>query len=262
MPRLLLIVPVLLMILSCYSSTGVNQNRSSESENKMLENQKQMAIASVRRGNFKQALKDIEKAKEIDDDDPGVHFVYGIIYYALKDYDKAEQYYLRALKEDEEYTEARFNLCGLYIKVKRYDDAIEQCSIAADDPLYQARASAYTNLGIAYFKKGEINKAKSYYDRALDINPALVYAHNELGKLYLAIGETEKAINEFRIAIAGYKEYDEAYFNLAGAYLKSGNKLSACHAFRKVVEISPDTELGLKARTRINSVCDSSTDIR
>lgn len=259
MLRLLLIVSMLLVNVSCYTSTGTGDSSTSRNnEQERLDNQKQMAVASVRRGNFKQALKDIEKAKEIDDDDPGVHFVYGIIYYALKDYDKAENYYKKAIEEDKEYTQARYNLCGLYLTVKKYDKAIEQCLIAAEDPLYQARASAYTNLGIAHFRKGDVNTAKKYYDRALDINPSLVYAHNELGKLYLSIGDEKKAINEFKLAISGYEEYDEAYFNLGTAYLKKGDKLSACHAFRETARISPNSEIGLKAKNYINTVCETS----
>ncbi len=253
-----LLIALLLFNVSCYSTTGTgNRGSSNNNEQERLDNQKQMAIASVRRGNFKQALKDIEKAKEIDDDDPGVFFVYGIIYYALKDYDKAEKYYKKAIDENEEYTEARYNLCGLYLKTGENDKAIEQCSHAANDPLYQARASAYTNLGIAYFKKGDINKAKQYYDKALDINPSLVYTHNELGKLYLSIGNEKKAINEFRIAISGFKDYDEAYFNLGTAYLKKGDKLSACHAYKKVVKISPNSEIGINAKNYINTVCEN-----
>lgn len=258
MIRVLLVALLLTFNLSCYSTTGTGDSTSSESsEQERLDNQKQMAIASVRRGNFKQALKDIEKAKEIDDDDPGVYFVYGIIYYALKDYEKAEKFYKKAIDENKEYTEARYNLCGLYLKINEYDKAIEQCTYAAEDPLYQARASAYTNIGVAYYQQGDINKAKEYYDKALDINPSLVYTHNELGKLYLSIGDDQKAISEFKIAISGFKEYDEAYFNLGTAYLKIGNKLSACHAYRQVVEISPNTELGLKAKNYINDLCDN-----
>jgi len=260
MIRILLLSAILIINVSCYSTTSSNttEGSSPNSKQERLEDQKQMAIASVRRGNFKQALKDVGKAKDIDDHDPGVYFVYGVIYFALKDYEKAEDFYKRAIDKDKDYTEARYNLCGLYLKLNQNDRAIEQCSYAAKDPLYQARASAYTNIGIAYFNKGDINKAKEYYDKALDINPSLVYTHNEIGKLYLSIGEEQKAINEFKIAINGFKNYDEAYFNLGTAYLKKGDKLSACEAYRKVVQISPNSEIALNARNYLNSVCNYS----
>ena len=64
-----LIAAFLILNISCYSTTSSNttEGGSSNSKQERLEDQKQMAIASVRRGNFKQALKDIGKAKDMDD---------------------------------------------------------------------------------------------------------------------------------------------------------------------------------------------------
>ncbi len=255
--NLIILFTFLLLVISCYSGTNTATTSSSSGKNTLLENQKQMAIASVLRGNFKQALKDVEKAKEIDEDDPGVYLVYGIIYYGLKDYKQAENYYKKALEKDKDFSEARYNLCGLYLKMGRYDDAIEQCSIVASDLLYEGRVGAYTNIGAAYLRKGNVNKAKEYLDKALEINPAYVYAHNELGKLYLAIGDIKKAIGEFKIAIEGFPQYAEAYYNLALAYLTKGDRFSACQTFKKVVEVSPGTKLAIEAKRRMNTACSS-----
>ena len=220
-----------------------------------LSNQKQLAVASVRRGNFQQAIIDIARAEEINDKDPEVYLIKGVIYFGLKDNAMAEQNYLQALKIDNEYTEAHYNLCGLYLVEDKLDQAITQCSHAASDPLYRARAAALTNLGIAYFRKGDVNKAKQYYDKALEINPAYVYTHNEIGKLYMSIGREDDAVLQFKQAISGYPEYDEAHYNLGVVYLKQGNNLLACHQFNKVVELVPNSELGLNSKKYLNTVC-------
>jgi tetratricopeptide (TPR) repeat protein len=106
-----------------------------------------------------------------------------------------------------------------------------------------------------FFRKGDVNKAKQYYDKALEINPAYVYTHNELGKLYTSIGKEQDAIQEFKQAISGFPEYAEAYFNLGIVYLKEGNKSQACYSFRKVVELSPNSLLGVNSNRYLNSVC-------
>ncbi|MGI9533927.1 MAG: tetratricopeptide repeat protein [Thermodesulfobacteriota bacterium] len=262
MKKLIILLFLPLLIVSCYSRGNKSSagDYSSPPPHKLdketeLSNQKQLAIASVRRGNFQQAIKDIAPAEEIDDKDPEVYLIKGVIYYGLKDNKTAEENYLYSLKLDSDYTEAHYNLCGLYLVEDKLDQAITECSFAASDPLYRARASALTNLGIAYFRKGDVNKAKQYYDKALEINPAYVYTHNEIGKLFMSIGKEEDAILEFKQAISGFPEYDEAHYNLGVVYLKQQNNLLACHQFNKVVELTPNSQLGLNSKKYLNTVC-------
>ena len=259
MKKLLIILFLSILTVSCYTATkrgssGDGQTKKLDKETE-LSNQKQLAIASVRRGNFQQALKDIEPAEEIDDKDPEVYLIKGVIFYGLKDNALAEKNYRLALKYNKDYTEAHYNLCGLYLVENRLDDAIKECSYASSDPLYRARASALTNLGIAYFRKGDVNKAKQYYDKALEINPAYVYTHNEIGKLYMSIGNESEAIQQFKQAISGFPEYDEAHFNLGIVYLKQGNNVLACHQFNRVVELTPNSQMGIDSRKYLNTVC-------
>lgn len=229
---------------------------------KYVENQKALAIASYRRGNYKQALIDIEEARERSKNDPEVYLIKGIIYYGLKDFKKAEEYYEESLDKDDEYLVAHFNLCGLYIEMERPSDAVPYCEKAASDPLYENRASAYTHLGTAHFMQGNIAKAETYYGKALEIDPMLVYTHNELGKMHLSLGDEVEAIREFKIAIENYDKYEEAYYNLGIAYLKQGNKPSACSAFNRVVKLTPNSNMGLDAKKYIETVCAySSNDI-
>ena len=258
MKKFILLLLLCVVTLSCYSSTKSSSSRSSsgvKDKNTEFTNSKALAVASVKRGNFQQALIDLEPAEKINKKDPEIYLIKGIVYYGLKDNELAEENYLKSLKLDPKYTEARYNLCGLYLFEEKNDQAIEQCSIAAADPTYRARPSALTNLGIAYFMKGDVNRAKQYYDKALEINPAYVYTHNELGKLYTSIGKEQDAIQEFKLAISGFPEYAEAHYNLGVVYLKEGNKIQACYAFRKVTELSPNSSLGVNSTRYLNSVC-------
>ncbi|MGH7808278.1 MAG: tetratricopeptide repeat protein, partial [Thermodesulfobacteriota bacterium] len=107
----------------------------------------------------------------------------------------------------------------------------------------------------AYFRKGDIDKAKEYYEQALQINPAFVFTHNELGKLYMATGKQQEGIEEFKRAVEGYDLYDEAHYNLALAYLKVGKREEACESFQKVSKISPNSALGVNARSYMSSMC-------
>jgi superkiller protein 3 len=143
----------------------------------------------------------------------------------------------------------------LYLIQKNFDQVISECGLAVADPTYKARANAYTNIGIAYYNKGDMAKARENYEQALKLNPAFVYAHNELGKLYMSTGRYGEAVAEFQLAVQGYPTYDEAYYNLGLAYMKLNDSVNACEAFRKVADISPNSEFGVNSNRYINTVC-------
>jgi Tfp pilus assembly protein PilF len=246
---------VLAISLLCLSACGGEKRVEESREDRSLSDQKALSVASLRRGNFQQAVEDINKAEEINPKDPDVHLIKGVIYFALKDYKQAEASYRRAIELKPDYSEARYNLCGLYLTTGNLDGAIDQCSKAASDVVYKSRVNALTSLGTAYFRKGDIDKAKTYYEQALQINPAFVFTHNELGKLYMATGKQQEAIEEFKRAVEGYDLYDEAHYNLALAYLKVGKREEACESFQKVAKISPNSALGVNARSYMSSMC-------
>lgn len=248
---ILVLVISLLFFSACGGGKRVEENR----EDRSLSDQKGLAVASYYRGNFQQAVEDIKKAEEINPNDPEVHLIRGAIYLKVKDYNQSEVSYKRAVELKPDYSEARFNLCGLYLTTGNLDGAIEQCSKAASDVVYKLRVNAITSLGTAYFRKGDINKAKGYYEQALQLNPAFVFTHNELGKLYMATGKEQEAIEEFRRAVEGYDLYDDAHYNLALAYLKVEKREKACESFEKVAQISPNSVLGLKAKSYTDSLC-------
>ncbi len=66
----------------------------------------------------------------------------------------------------------------------------------------------YSNLGYIYFDMGVIDRAYEYQKRALDIDPDFANAHYGLALIYKKLGDTEKAVREYkeylRIEPAGY----------------------------------------------------------
>jgi len=98
-------------------------------------------------------------------------------------------------------------------------------------------------------------KARDNYERALKLNPAFVYAHNELGKLYMATGRYGEAVTEFQQAVTSLPSYEEAYFNLGLTYLKLNDNLKACESFREVAKVSPSSEFGVNSNRYMNTIC-------
>ena len=218
------------IVLSIFAvSCGPKNSKPPIDEQKMLENQKGLAVASVRRGNFQQALIDVAEAEKIDDKDPEVYAIKGLIFFGLKDYPTAEQFYKKSLSMKPD-SRVSLNLCALYLRQERYNQVITECAKPAADTVFNARYSAYTTIGLAYFKLGDVTRALENYEKALELNPLYVYTHNELGKLYMSIGRDGEAVEQFNLAVEGFPEYDEAHYNLGIVYLKLNNKAEACQA--------------------------------
>ncbi len=252
----LLISLIFLFVISLFvGCTGTT--KTLPKDNKNLMDQKVLALAALKRRNYKQAVEEIAAAEKIDMTDPEVYLIRGIILFAIQDIEGAEKSYKTAIEYDENYSEAHFNICGLYLQQKKYDDAIAHCQKAAADRLYKAKDRALTNIGIIYFNKGDLGKAEEYFEESFKVNPALVYTHNELGKLYVAQGKLADAVEEFEIAVTGYPVYDEAHYNLGITYIKLKEIYKACNSFEKVLEISPLSNFGRKSKDYIKSLCNS-----
>ncbi len=93
-------------------------------------------------------------------------------------YEKAIDYYNRAIEEDRTLPEPYSNLAGIYNNLKQYDLAIDAAKNALR--LKPNFSEAYNNLAIAYYNKGDKSNALKAMQKAVDFNPA-----NEMFKMNL-----------------------------------------------------------------------------
>jgi tetratricopeptide (TPR) repeat protein len=107
-------------------------------------------------------------------------------------------------------------------------------------PFPRSDPLAHNNLGTAYNKKGELDKAISEYKRALFLRPRYADAHNNLGAAYVKKGELDKAISECKKAITINPNYAEAHNNLGTTYLKKDELDKAISEYRQAIVIKPD----------------------
>jgi Flp pilus assembly protein TadD len=76
-------------------------------------------------------------------------------------------------------------------------------------------AAAHIDLGIAYGRVGDLDRAVASIERALEFNPRHPVAHNELGILYRRTGRFEEARESYEKALAVYSDFHFARRNLA-----------------------------------------------
>jgi Flp pilus assembly protein TadD len=75
--------------------------------------------------------------------------------------------------------------------------------------------AAHIDLGIAYRKTGELEKAEASIQQALQLNPRHPVAHNELGMLYRRTGRFQEARMHYEQALSVYPAFHYARRNLA-----------------------------------------------
>ena len=243
--------PTVLILLFILFFASCGGRGGEDLEARKVRTQKDLAIFYILRGDHQSALRELEGLKRVSRRDPEFYYLEGLVYFGLKEYEKAEASFKRAIELNPNYSEARTSLGGIYLELGRWDDAIRESSKAAEDLFYRSREKALTHIGYEYFKKGDFETAKKYFKEALEKNPAFVYTHNKLGELYLETEETEKALEEFKKAVEGYDPYEEAHYNLGLAYLKLGKMDDACREFKRVLELAPGGSLADSARTYI-----------
>ena len=80
-------------------------------------------------------------------------------------------------------------------------------------------ADAHYNLGNAFKELGEHNKAISCYEKAIQLDPHFATAHNDLGIAWQALGEVKKAKSCYEKIIQINPSHPEPYWNLHSSAL-------------------------------------------
>ena len=91
-------------------------------------------------------------------------------------------------------------------------------------------------------QRGEADKAMACYQKALEVQPDYVAAHNSLGSLLLQKGQVDQAMVHCQKALELEPGNVTALSNLGFAYSLMGRLDEAAAQLQKVVEIQPDNE--------------------
>lgn len=114
-----------------------------------------------------------------------------------KNWSAAERALLQILKYDHKNTAAYNQLGMVYVRSKRFDDAIACFDIASS--LAPSVASLY-NLGLVHFQTGNFQEAASALEKVVDLEPTpkrlLVFA-----RILQNLGEDKKVVDVLRRAV-------------------------------------------------------------
>jgi len=98
----------------------------------------------------------------------------------------------------------------------------------------------------ALARYGELKKAGASSPYAMDENTLIV-----IGYHFLFSGQTDAAVQAFRLGVEDYPKYWNAYDSLGEAYLKTGQRELAIQNYQKSIELNPQNQNGINALKKI-----------
>ena len=100
----------------------------------------------------------------------------------------------------------------------------------------------WNNLGLMSKKRGDIVKAREYFERALHIKPDYPECLNNLAVIDIDDGNLDIAQERLRKAFSSNPQYADATFNMALVAEKRGDTKVATGFYRKFIELAKDAD--------------------
>lgn len=159
-----------------------------------------LGIAYLNDNKVQQAFVEFHKSYELDPHNKEVLNAIGIVYLLhLDEPNKAIQYFEGAVKEDPLYSEAFNNLGYAYEKTGNFEKAILNYKKALSNPLYPTAEKAYVNMGNSYYALGNFEAAIQSFKEAIKRAPSLSLAYWRMALCLNAMGrygDASTAISE------------------------------------------------------------------
>lgn len=168
-----LLIAFSLSVVGCSTNTAKNQTAIIKT---------QIAIEYIKQGDVNSAKNALDDALERNPSNAQANMMMGVTYQldgTESSFKKAEPFFLKAIALDPYNPQIRTNYGQFLFIEKKYNEAIEQFSKAADSVGYDGRDTAFNNLGYSYLEVNNLAQAKTSFLNALRNNPN--YADSFLG---------------------------------------------------------------------------------
>ena len=133
----------------------------------------QLAAEYIRTGDLDAAKRALDQALEAEPRDATANMMMGVLLQqegSRDNMEKADAYFKRAISINPKDAQARNNYGTYLYQMARYNEAIEQLSIAGTTLGYEQRYRALENLGRIYLKVGDIANAEKTFKQALTVS--------------------------------------------------------------------------------------------
>ncbi len=151
---------------------------------------------------------------------------------------EAIETYRQVIRIDPDFGPAHFNLGLLYAKLGRYDEGkISLQQAIRVDPTDPA---VFYYMGITCGKLGQYQEALEAHSRALHMKPDFTEAHYNMGLIYGKLDQPDKEMQAYIQAIRIDPDYAPAHFKLGESFLAAGDKNAALSQYKILMDLDRD----------------------
>lgn len=251
-------IGLIAIILTCVIASCAG---SREKSRQQAEASRRLAGAYISQGNYTLALRELLRAEQVFADDPILQNDLGFVYMQKNSLDLSVKHYKKALKLKPDFPSAKNNLGTAYLKKKEWDAAIACFKALTENLVYTTPQKPLVNLGWAYYNKKEFQLSEKYYKEALilyreglvkDLDYRL--ALRGLSLTYMATDRSSEAVSYLELAVKDAPRAAQLFFDLGEAYTLTRNFNKAQRAYRKVIELAPESVLAQKAKREVQKI--------
>ena len=167
----------------------------------------------------------------------GEHFFGGIILLAVMAFTCCAG---ESAQQNLRIAESKRNIGEAYMRQGDYTSALRELLEA--EKLNPEDAFTQHDLGLCYREKKLMADALTHLHKAVELKPNFTPARNSLGRVYLEIGQVDKAIAIFK-EIANDALYATPHYPLANlglAYYQKGDYATALQYYHRALKLEPN----------------------
>ncbi len=188
---------------------------------------------------FDEATKVLTTASEMEPKRVKTYLLLAVVHIAKGEFQRAEIWYDRALKQDPENLETLSFISDFLVSQQKYDEAARLYEKILR--LKGADASLYFNLGILYSKRNLLDKAEENLEKAVSTDRNYLEAQMVLGYIYEIEGKWDEAIRQYRETISLDPLNKETYVRLGQLYYRTGRTDKAIEQNRVLMKLDPES---------------------
>jgi Flp pilus assembly protein TadD len=179
------------------------------------------------------------------------HFKLGAAFFRAGHPDQALPYLDEVVRRSSENEQALMAIAQIQLDAGRLEDARSALRKLLVVPPRSAVAA--DSLGLHFAEHSLYAEALSLFQRAISVQRNYASALNNLGVLYLKMGQPGDAIAAFRYGILEAPEEDMLYLNLGRVYIQSGDRDKAREVIMEWLDRKPGNKSAERALREVDS---------
>jgi tetratricopeptide (TPR) repeat protein len=122
-----------------------------------------------------------------------------------------------------------------------YRDYMQQAILEFEEcvSILPTYVEAYEELGLAWHRLGNPDKALQYYERVLKLNPQKAAVYSNMAIIFFERKDYARALELHKKAVSLDSNFENGYLNIGSIYGQQGDYPQAIENFEKVIRINP-----------------------